>query len=162
MYVHAKALERPARLAAAVRYLDEMWVSSIRQAQSSEAAPGESHGEHANVSQLARPGHAAWRTSFPRLAKRRSKHDGRVACSNFKLRGQSSSCMLGGFGFGHSRGPGGYVRFLAVGIARVDSIGFCTKMHEPSMVLKLKCSPKYDRALASSALTMSLFILSER
>ncbi|CAE7320473.1 unnamed protein product [Symbiodinium natans] len=37
-----------------------------------------------------------------------------------------------GFGFGHSRGPGGY-------------------MHEPSMVLKLKCSPKYDRTLASSA-----------
>ena len=27
------------------------------------------------------------------------------------------------------------------------------EMHEPSMVLKLKCSPKYDRALASSLST---------
>ena len=31
----------------------------------------------------------------------------------------------------------------------------CTQMHEPSMVLKLKCSPKYDRTLASSSLLAS-------
>ncbi|CAJ1357843.1 unnamed protein product [Effrenium voratum] len=36
-----------------------------------------------------------------------------------------------GFGFGHSAGPGGY-------------------MHDPSMVMQLRCSPKYDRCLASS------------
>eukprot|EP00913_Durusdinium_trenchii_P006740 g6336.t1 len=37
-----------------------------------------------------------------------------------------------GFGFGHSKGPGGY-------------------MHDPSMVIQLRCSPKEDRCLASSA-----------
>jgi len=37
-----------------------------------------------------------------------------------------------GFGFGHSAGPGGY-------------------MHDPSMVIQLRCSPKQDRCLASSA-----------